>query len=60
MQHGSARPLAVKYMTVHGRRHIDHGDPSSPRLRLMPGSEAAPDALNVIPYDRASLVASSI
>ena len=47
MQHGSARPLAVKYMTVHGRRHIDHGEPSSPRLRLMPGSEAAPDALDV-------------
>jgi hypothetical protein len=26
MQQGSARPLAVKYMTVHGRRHMDQGD----------------------------------
>ena len=47
MQHGSARPLAVKYMTVHGRRQSDHGEPLSLRLRLMPGSLAAPDALKV-------------
>ena len=28
------------YMTVQGRRHIDHGEPLSLRLRLIPGSEA--------------------
>ena len=47
MQHGSARPLAVKYITVQGRRHSDHGEPLSRRFRLMPGSEAAPEALKV-------------
>ena len=47
MQQGKARPLAVMYMTVQGRRHIAHGEPSLPRLRLIPGSDAAPDALKV-------------
>ena len=60
MQHGSARPLAVKYMTVHGRRHSDHGEPLSLRFRLMPGSEAAPEALKVTPSDLASAAARSI
>ena len=45
MQQGSARPLAVKYITLHGRRQSDHGEPSSCRLRLIPGSDAAPEAL---------------
>ena len=49
MQHGSARPFAVKYITVHGRRHIDHGEALFWRLRLSPGSETAPDALKAIP-----------
>ncbi len=59
MQQGSARPFAVTYMTVHGLRHIDHGEPSSCRLRLMPGSDTAPDALNVMPSERAMAAASS-
>ena len=29
MQHGNARPLAVKYISDHGRRHSDQGEPSS-------------------------------
>ena len=37
MQHGSARPLAVKYITVQGRRHSDHGDPSSLALEAHAG-----------------------
>jgi hypothetical protein len=49
MQHGSARPLAVKYITVQGRRHSVQGELSSSRLRLMPGSEAAPEAPKVMP-----------
>ena len=49
MQHGNARPFAVKYITVHGRRHIDHGEEPFWRLRLSLGSDTAPDALNVIP-----------
>ena len=60
MQQGSARPLAVTYMRVHGRRHNDHGDPLSLRLRLNPGSEAAPDALNFTPSDLATAFARSM
>jgi hypothetical protein len=25
MPHGNARPVAVKHINVHGRRHSDHG-----------------------------------
>ena len=59
MQQGSARPFAVMYMTVHGRRHIDHGEPSSWRFKLMPGSDAAPEALKIMPSDFASASAVS-
>src|SRR5258707_15773151 len=55
MQQGRARPLAVKYITVHGRRHSDHGLSLPFLLRLSPGSDAAPDALKVRPNDLASL-----
>ena len=48
MQHGNARPLAVKYMTVHGRRHSDQGFVSFLRARLSPGS-ATPEALKLMP-----------
>ena len=58
MQQGSARPLAVKYMTVHGRRQSDHGLSSRFLARLSPGSEAAPEALKVRPSDFASASAS--
>ena len=37
MQHGSARPLAVKYITDHGRRHSDQGEPSSARVEAHAG-----------------------
>ena len=46
MQQGNARPLAVMYIRDHGRRHSDHGEFPSEFLKLMPGSEAAPEALN--------------
>ena len=59
MQQGSARPLAVKYITVHGRRHSDQGLSSRFLARLRPGSEAAPEALKVRPSDLASASASS-
>ena len=59
MQHGNARPLAVKYINDHGRRHSDQGEPSSAFLRLRPGSEAAPDALKAMPSERARSAASS-
>jgi len=42
MQHGSARPFAVMYITVHGRRHIDQGEPSS----LQAIFDARPEVLN--------------
>jgi hypothetical protein len=45
MQHGKARPLAVKYINDHGRRQCDHGELSPLPCRLKPGSEAAPEAL---------------
>ena len=48
MQHGSARPLAVKYITVQGRRHSDQGFASALRARLSPGS-VAPEALKLMP-----------
>src|SRR5215831_12388434 len=32
----------VKYISEHGRRHSDQGEPSSVFLRLKHGSEAAP------------------
>ena len=60
MQHGSALPFAVKYITVQGLRHIDQGEPLSLRFRLIPGSDAAPEALKVTPRDRASEAARSI
>src|SRR5262249_32735870 len=58
MQHGSARPLAVKYITAHGRRHRDHGLSLAWRARLSVGS-VAPDALKLMPKDFASSVAAS-
>ena len=48
MQQGSARPLAVKYITAHGRRHSDQGFLSALRVRLSPGS-VAPEALKLMP-----------
>ncbi len=48
MQHGSARPCAVKYISDHGRRQADHGASSSARFRLVPGS-VAPEASIVTP-----------
>jgi hypothetical protein len=60
MQQGSARPLAVKYITVQGRRHSFQGEPSSCRFRLIPGSDAAPEALKLMPKARASAAASSM
>src|ERR1700736_4400054 len=57
MQHGSARPWAVKYIKVHGRVHSDHGRWSSARLRLVPGS-VAPEASNKIPCSLARASAS--
>ena len=56
MQQGSARPLAVKYMTAHGRRHSDQGFFSDLRDRLSPGS-VAPEALKLMP--RAAACASA-
>ncbi len=58
MQHGSARPLAVTYITFQGRRHRDQGEPSVSRRRLIPGSLAAPDAEKVSPSARATASAS--
>ena len=60
MQQGRERPLAVKYITDQGRRHIDQGESSSLRLRLSPGSEAAPEALKLRPSDSASRAASAM
>jgi hypothetical protein len=60
MQQGSTRPLAVKYITVQGRRQSDQGEPSSARLKLRPGSEAAPEAEKVRPSEAASAIASSM
>ena len=59
MQHGSARPWAVKYISDHGRRHADHGASSSLRFRLSPGS-VAPEASMVTPSDRPSSCAAAI
>ena len=44
MQHGSARPLAVMYINVQGRRQVDQGEFPAALVRLMPGSDAAPEA----------------
>ena len=60
MQQGSARPFAVKYMTVQGRRQSDHVALSSVRCRLTPGSDAAPEALKASPSEWASAVAAAI
>ena len=35
----------MKYIRLHGRRHSDQGEELSDRFRLMPGSDAAPEAL---------------
>ena len=59
MQHGSARPCAVKYINDHGRRHADQGCVSSCRFRLRPGS-VAPEASSAMPSSRASSAAASI
>ena len=48
MQHGNARPLAVKYISDQGRRQSDQGEFSSVFFKLRPGSDAAPDALKMI------------
>ncbi len=53
MQHGNARPLAVKYISDQGRRQSDQGEPSSAFFKLRPGSDAAPEALKVMPSERA-------
>src|SRR5262249_33027518 len=57
MQQGSARPLAVKYIAAHRRRHKDHGLLSALRVRLSPGS-VAPEALKTMPRETASSVAA--
>ena len=59
MQHGRARPFAVKYISAQGRRHSDQGDASVARFTLVPGS-VAPEALNVMPSVLACASAASI
>ena len=60
MQHGSARPCAVKYISDHGRRHADQGCASPVRrLRLNPGS-VAPEASSVTPSSAPIASAASI
>ena len=50
MQQGSARPLAVKYISVQGRRHSDQGCASRLRVRLLPG-RIAPGGVEGDPED---------
>ena len=59
MQHGSARPLAVKYISDQGLRHMAQGSPSVLRFRLSPAS-VAPDASSVTPSLRPMACAASI
>ena len=59
MQHGSARPCAVKYISDHGRRQPDHGCGSSPACSDSPGS-VAPEASSRTPSSAASSVAAAM
>ena len=61
MQHGNARPFAVMYMTV----QLGGGTATMESRRrcasdFMPGSEAAPEALKLMPRDAAMAAARSM